>query len=440
MAYEKTWQFDINRAYSPSTLTDMGKWVLWYYKAFLTGQIGVSGTAPTVITVATPSAAGGTLAAGVYYYRVAAIVGGVESVGSNEFTVTTTGATGSVALTWLAVTGATGYRVYRGIASGAENVFYAPGAVTTYTDTNAASSVGSPRTDKGTWWVVGSSNSTTGDNFSGTSFGHDYWASATRPETYTAANIVRNTAGSAHSWLVLRSPASVGGGKAYYLLLDWSTATDYQVTVTLGVDSPPTGGTNTTAPTMVNFTGSQLLSAVFSMSATNGPIHMHGTLATDGSFNMLMSRDATGKFISGFLGHAPANVKVNDLYPLWISMYGDSTAASGYGAVASTYAPDNATWSMMRAPDNSLGGGWAVVSPALTYLPAAPDSFDGSFIDWPCWLGASTLAYRSMRGRLQDIMFFGGGVATGSVDNPAGTPGFMVVGNYWFPTNAAPIL
>jgi len=38
--YEKTWQFDINRARSETTVLGMVQYTLWYYKAFLTGQIG----------------------------------------------------------------------------------------------------------------------------------------------------------------------------------------------------------------------------------------------------------------------------------------------------------------------------------------------------------------------------------------------------------------
>lgn len=58
--------------------------------------------------------------------------------------VPVTGDAKAITLTWTAVTGATGYRVYRGTSAGSENVYYAPGNVVTYTDTNAASTGGSP--------------------------------------------------------------------------------------------------------------------------------------------------------------------------------------------------------------------------------------------------------------------------------------------------------
>lgn len=95
----------------------------------------------------TPSTAttGGTLAAGTYYYRVAALDARGQTVASNEVSVTTTGATSTVTVTWGAVTGATGYRIYRGTAAGSQTVYYTVGAVTTFTDTNATPTNGQPQ-------------------------------------------------------------------------------------------------------------------------------------------------------------------------------------------------------------------------------------------------------------------------------------------------------
>jgi len=55
-------------------------------------------------------------------------------------------ATNENVISWGGVTGATGYEVYRGTASGLENVYYSPGNVTTYTDTGATSTSGTPPT------------------------------------------------------------------------------------------------------------------------------------------------------------------------------------------------------------------------------------------------------------------------------------------------------
>jgi hypothetical protein len=95
-------------------------------------------------TSATPSTTGGTLVAGTYYYVVTALGASGETLKSNELSATTTGTTSSVALVWAAVPGAVGYRVYRGTIAGAENVYVAVGNVVTYTDTNAANTNGTP--------------------------------------------------------------------------------------------------------------------------------------------------------------------------------------------------------------------------------------------------------------------------------------------------------
>lgn len=110
--------------------------------------------ASPVLAAPVGSTTGGTLAAATYYYKVTALNSNGETLGSNEQSVTTTGSTSSVVLTWGAVANATGYNVYRGTAAGAESVYYAPGNVLTYTDTNAAPTVGTvPTSDTSSKWV-----------------------------------------------------------------------------------------------------------------------------------------------------------------------------------------------------------------------------------------------------------------------------------------------
>lgn len=104
-------------------------------------------TQPPVQLPASTSTTGGTglAASTTYFYVITAIGPSGESLRSNERSVTTgTGTTNSNTLSWEAVNGATGYRIYRGTAAGAQNVYYAVGAVTGFTDTGAASAAGSP--------------------------------------------------------------------------------------------------------------------------------------------------------------------------------------------------------------------------------------------------------------------------------------------------------
>jgi hypothetical protein len=101
------------------------------------------------ILSAVPSGAGGSLAAGTYFWVVTALGPSGETLGSNEYTTTLAGGLSSVVFTWYAVPGATSYRVYRGTSAGGENGFYAPGNVLTYTDTNAGITNGSPPREGG---------------------------------------------------------------------------------------------------------------------------------------------------------------------------------------------------------------------------------------------------------------------------------------------------
>jgi hypothetical protein len=89
---------------------------------------------------ATGSGTGGTFAAGTYFWVVTAIDGNGETTKSNEVQAVLTGSTSSVALSWNAVDGATGYNVYRGTSTTNENKLVSSigSATTTYTDTGTA--------------------------------------------------------------------------------------------------------------------------------------------------------------------------------------------------------------------------------------------------------------------------------------------------------------
>lgn len=103
-------------------------------------------------TIATPvlnapstATTGGTLAAGTYYYRIAATGVNGETLPSNEVSQVTTGSTSVVTLGWTAIDGAAQIKIYRGTAAGAENVYFTTsGTATSFTDTGGASSSGSP--------------------------------------------------------------------------------------------------------------------------------------------------------------------------------------------------------------------------------------------------------------------------------------------------------
>ena len=86
---------------------------------------------------------GGTLAAASYKYQIAAISSGGESLGSSPVTVVVSGitqATASITLTWAAVEGAIGYKLYGRVNDTTYGLIaLVGGATTSYVDTGAIS-------------------------------------------------------------------------------------------------------------------------------------------------------------------------------------------------------------------------------------------------------------------------------------------------------------
>ncbi len=79
----------------------------------------------------------GTLTAATYFYKITAIdAAGGETTASNEKSQVTTGSTSTVTLSWNAITGAAGYKIYRSTSTGTEK-YLTSSTLTTYIDTGA---------------------------------------------------------------------------------------------------------------------------------------------------------------------------------------------------------------------------------------------------------------------------------------------------------------
>lgn len=105
-------------------------------------------TPPSGLT-ATPSASGGSLATGTYWYAVTALLPGVETLACAAVSAAVTGPTGKVTLNWTAFTGATGYNVYKGSGSTTLTTLLGStsGAITLADTGQAGTAVTAPVTD-----------------------------------------------------------------------------------------------------------------------------------------------------------------------------------------------------------------------------------------------------------------------------------------------------
>jgi hypothetical protein len=91
------------------------------FKFFDQGTLTWRGTQvpinPSVPSLTTNSTTGGSIAANTYYYVVVATNAVGDSITSPPLSVTTTGSTSAVTLSWNRIPGATSYKVYRSIAN-----------------------------------------------------------------------------------------------------------------------------------------------------------------------------------------------------------------------------------------------------------------------------------------------------------------------------------
>lgn len=180
-----------------------------------TNQIAVNANiAAPVLNTPTPSGTGGTFTAGSYFWKLTATTVDGETVGSNEVTATVV-LNGSVPLSWTQITGASGYKLYRGTAAGAENSLITTivsGATTTYTDTGTTGSAGSPPASNTAYadpLTVSLTAGTAGDiTATGTGLNYNGLATGNPQETYTITVTQGSVGGNATTALLKVTSAS----------------------------------------------------------------------------------------------------------------------------------------------------------------------------------------------------------------------------------------
>ena len=100
-------------------------------------ELVVTALATPVNAAFSTSTTGGTLAAGTYYYRVAATDAQGTTLASSETSQVTTGTTSTVTVNWTRVAGATGYKVYGRTAGAEQLIGTVSGSVLSFVDSGS---------------------------------------------------------------------------------------------------------------------------------------------------------------------------------------------------------------------------------------------------------------------------------------------------------------
>jgi hypothetical protein len=109
------------------------------------GSVNVGQLTTPTISGITSSATGGTISAGTYYYKMVAVdVNSSTTNGSNEVSITVTGSTSSIVISWGIIQGASSYRIFRSTTSNSYSSYVSVNGVNSVslTDTNQATTAG----------------------------------------------------------------------------------------------------------------------------------------------------------------------------------------------------------------------------------------------------------------------------------------------------------
>lgn len=245
--------------------------------------------------------------------------------------------------------------------------------------------------------------------------------------TFDASKIVRASGAVAHSWIVLYS-VDLGG----YWLIDYNTASDHLCNFYFS-QTIFTGGSTTARPTNANeisFLNQQITNS--SLTAA----HMFGLLATNGNLIIKFGQDGTGQFTFSLSFLKLAESKTGDTHNLWPIV--EYNAAGVWQRVNLNTTASTVTKG--RNKDNTAAVIASLVAPAVASSSFAQsdigtsDATDGLYTDFPIYLQVTTVAHKSRRGKLQDVLWAPEASPVGAVE-PTGGPPYpsVVVGDTFQP-------
>jgi len=436
--FEKVWQFDINRNLGQATVANTCKNDLWWIKGFLCGHV------PSQTIVGTTQ---GGFTQGLWtVYQSSDGLGNFGTAGDGYDRWNTLGATtgnsGSVAniVTGATITGAVRLSGLTGMTSGSVGNFIGiQGA-----STAANNSPGGTSSSTGTigFKVVNFVSSSSVDVWNPSavigdaSNGFIQWNERAAP-TLNTSNIITATAGTNHSWIVIKSPLVLG---PYYIIIDYNvgSGTPYQAQFIIS-KAAPTGGTATARPTStdeVQPTASTNCS--FNLNIVNS--YGCGALSTDGYFWLGTNRGigTVGNFEYGMVFQVIADTKSADTYKGMFFVFGG--LASGNPFNTSTFRTvgnwgarnfNGTTSTVTMAPMDMSYNTSTVTFDSL----ALADFTDGQYDDAPVYICSNTLGQYTIKGRLIDIRRGPSSLPEGFTEPNPSSPSSIFLGGYWWPCN-----
>lgn len=258
--------------------------------------------------------------------------------------------------------------------------------------------------------------------------------------SFDATKLVRAGAGTAHSWLVLKSPVAMG---PLYMLIDFKTS-DTTVALTFSLSAFSTG-TIQTAPTASNSWTNNYNSSSSNPLDTGGTAaqKLHMAMRGDGCWYMLASKNGTGGFhtLAYCVKYADSHVGDPSPYGTFYNSKGDwsigapSTFTVGdYGVYGRDFTNANSVFY------ESVGHPRGVTFVFGTDANAGSAGIDSALDGVPAYVGMINVPYSGLRGRMPDMFYLAQKITAGALV-PVATPHLFVVAlSTLLPFSVAPSL
>ena len=310
---------------------------------------------------------------------------------------------------------------------------------------------------QGLWTVEGSSDGTNAGMD-----GVDRWLN-----TFDATKIVRAAAGVAHSWIVLKSPATIGPSSgSYYMLIDYSETQDQSANIVVS-PTPFTGGTTLNAPTSTKSwtvcattTGTAGIRTFYDN--TVGTYRMYRITDANGNFWFTTAKGGQGFFQWLFGVQTLVDTRPGDQTPtlsFWSyantgrgggdsldGYFGWMGAASGGFAiklVRGRFFDDTAVYGVSSGGIFAMMPGHTSTATGNRWQAQATTAnpIDGKIETMPVWFYSVETVYSGVRGRLPDVSWVSYAAPVGASEPTVAAQERMVVGGVLIPCpGAAPVL